>query len=340
MHLYRIAAQKLKKLWSRIHYNMNSLQQKRATQTIATHSECTTASDKQLLNIKNYFIPLPLICFVILFFTSPTTYMQSFFDGLAVWAKNVLPAIFPFALLSSLTLGKASTHCKKSITAVLFGLRCDGLYAVSLLCGYPIGARLISQSQCNAQTCKRLTAFCSTPSPIFMAATVGLLLNNVKATAILITSQILGSIMNGMLFRKEKDDVRIQALTNKGFTDAVIDCILSSLCVGALIAVAFMLTAMLQALLPQDIKTSPFVYFALGLIEMTSGCIGICNVCSLTSATVLSSVLLAFGGICVALQSITFLSQKGVKLTDYLLRKITQAAFCGFFALILCLLFL
>ena len=73
------------------------------------------------------------------FLHSPEIYMQSFFDGLTVWAHNVLPALFPFAVLSALAV-KFFPKPRFSLCKKLFGVTADDLYIVSLLCGYPIGA--------------------------------------------------------------------------------------------------------------------------------------------------------------------------------------------------------
>ena len=126
--------------------------------------------------------------------------MQSFFDGITVWAYNVLPAIFPFTVLTTLAL-KVRPKAKISFSKKLFCIDCDSVFIASLLCGYPIGAKIIGDSDASTITATKACAFCSSAGPIFMIGTVGAkLLQNTTATVILITVHFLSLIINGFIF--------------------------------------------------------------------------------------------------------------------------------------------
>ena len=271
------------------------------------------------------------------FATQPSRYMKVFFDGLTIWAQNVLPALFPFALLTTLY----TKNCKISrfsVTKILFGIPCDNVFLASLLCGYPVGAREISEQSYNEQTSIAMCSFCSTPSPIFVIATVGTLLDNTTATAIVCLSQIVAMLLNGWLYTTHKTftlDINTNKKIAGDFASTLTNCLLAVLSVGGLIALFFMLAEILQVLLPASIAQHPSVFFAFGLLEMTSGIIKICHACDLPVATVCSSALLAFGGLCVALQCFSFLSKRGVKLAKLLQMKCTQCAFATIVSFVL-----
>ncbi len=273
--------------------------------------------------------PLLFAAVVCVFVSAPTKYMQSFFDGLTVWAINVLPALFPFAVLSALAL-KIAPHKKISLSKSLFGVDCDNAWTMSLLCGYPIGARAIADSNADAYTATKACAFCSTAGPIFMLATVGttLLKNNV-ATVILLISHLLSSLFNGLLYRSQKPmtlSEQSKELCAADLGNTITDSALAVISVGGLIALFYMLTDMLKSFLPADIADSLPLAFAIGVLEMTNGVFAVCRVADVATATVLCSGLLALGGVCVFCQCYAFLGKKGVKVRDILKMKLTQSA--------------
>lgn len=277
------------------------------------------------------FITLLFIAVATIFVSAPTKYMQSFFDGLSVWAYNVLPALFPFMVLTTLTL-KFTLQGKYSITKTLFGISCDNTYFASLLCGYPVGAKMISDCKADSITSTQMCSFCSSAGPIFMIATVGAkLLQNTVATAIIVVVHILSTVLNGLIYRNKNRHIIItdddKNFRPQDFGDTITNSTLSVLSVGGLIALFYMLADMIKNILPANLSDSLVVSFAIGLLEMTNGVIGVCKVTDTATATVLCSSLLALGGLCVFMQCYAFLGQKKIKAVDVLKMKVTQSAF-------------
>ena len=279
-----------------------------------------------------------IVCFAI----QPARYSKAFVDGITVWAHNVLPVIFPFALLTTL-FTRNCKFGKFSITKALFNIRCDSLFLTSFLCGYPVGARAISEQNIDEETATILCSFCSTPSPIFLIATVGIAIGNTTATLIICVSQLVAMLLNGLLYTRRQSiafATQQQSWDSKEFATTLTNSILAVLAVGALIALFFMLTEIARSLLPQSIANHPALFFAIGLLEMTSGILKICSSCDILCATVCSSALLAFGGLCISLQCFAFVSQKGVKFSNLIKMKCTQCAFATIFAFVLGVIFL
>lgn len=272
---------------------------------------------------------LLLFAVVGVFVCSPAKYMQSFFDGLIVWAYNVLPALFPFAVVSAIAL-KVAPKSRLSVSRRLFGISCDSIWAMSLLCGYPIGAKAIAESDADVDAATKACAFCSTAGPIFMIATVGAkLLQSATATLILIVSHILSSLLNGLFYRTKRIATISQSdgdFKAEDFGNTVTNSVLSILSVGGLIALFYMLSDMLKSFLPQEAGNSLIVAFAVGLLEMTNGVFAICKLTDVATATVLCSSLLALGGMCVFLQCYAFLGKKKVKPLSLIKMKLTQSA--------------
>lgn len=281
---------------------------------------------------------------VIIFVSAPLKYMQSFVDGITVWAFNVLPALFPFMVITTLTLKLQGRH-KRSFTKLVFGLDCDNIFITSILCGYPIGTKAIADSNADSTTATRMCSFCSTAGPIFMVATVGAkLLQNTVATTILITAHILSAVLNGLIFRKKCSSCTVvesdATLKAKDLGETVTNSALSVISVGGLIALFYMLTDMIKSILPQNIADNLITSFIIGLFEMTNGVFGVCSGADVATATVLCSALLSFGGLCVFVQCFAFLGAKNVKAFSILKMKITQSAIATILSFILTNLFL
>lgn len=269
--------------------------------------------------------------------------MQSFVDGITIWAYNVLPALFPFMVLTTLTLKLQKKH-RRSATRFLFGIDCDNIFLTSILCGYPIGAKSIADSNADIDTATRMCSFCSTAGPIFMIATVGAkLLQNTAATIILVATQVVSAILNGLIYRTKTSVHLIDnnaKLSARDIGDTVTNSALSVISVGGLIALFYMLTDMIKSVLPQTVADSLITSFVIGLFEMTNGIFGVCKLTDVATATVLCSALLSFGGLCVFAQCYAFLGAKQVKPLKLLKMKITQSAIATILSYTLTVLFL
>ena len=278
-----------------------------------------------------------------MFIYAPTKYMQSFFDGLTVWAYNVLPALFPFTVITTIAL-KIKPKSKHSFTKFMFGISCDDVFITSLLCGYPIGAKAIADSNADATTATRMCAFCSSAGPVFMIATVGAkLLQNTVATLILVAVHLLSVIANGLIYRSKNACQFLEndsSFSAEDFGNTITNSALSIISVGGLIALFYMLSDMIKSFLPSSISDSLVVSFTIGLLEMTNGVFGVCKVTDVATATVLCSTLLALGGMCVFFQCYAFLGKKKIKAVDVIKMKLTQSAFATIFSFILVKLFL
>lgn len=264
------------------------------------------------------------------FLSDPIKYMQSFFDGLTVWAVNVLPALFPFAVLTALTL-KFAPKTKFSLSQKLYGISCDKIWLTSLLCGYPIGAKAIADSKVSREVATQMSSFCSTAGPIFIVATVGAkLLQNTTATFILLLSHIASGVINGFVWKRKNKSV-VLSLDNgpsfaQDFGNTVTNSALSVISVGGLIALFYMLADMVKSFLPPTIANGVVAAYLLGVLEMTNGIFALCKLTDLATATVLCSGLLGLGGMCVLFQCYSYLGEKKVKLLDIIKMKLTQSA--------------
>ncbi len=318
---------------------------------------------------KNAIISIVIIIIIAMIVIKPNLCINSIYSGLAVWAKSVLPSLFPFMFFTKLltNYGFISKITAKSYkaTKLLFNAPkiSSYIFLMSIISGYPVGAKLISEyhkmGYISTKQANKLSTFCSTSGPLFIIGSVGTaMFGNVKIGYIMLISHILGAVFNGILFRKffiDKTETNFKndTETQNSLQNSMKDSILSVLLVGGFIAVAFLVIDLLNEtgiLSPINyILNKLFGMFGLegvgfaftnGLLEVSKGCLTISSLdISLTAKAVIGSFLIGFGGISILLQAITFLTGANVNLKFYTIQKITHGIFSAIICLFICLLF-
>ena len=284
---------------------------------------------------------------ITLFIISPKACMDATSKGVMVWLINVVPALFPFFILTRIiiTLNQTSIKCLDKFTTKCFRTQNAGLvYFLSILSGYPVGAKMTSgyyeSGAINKVTASKMFSFCSTSGPMFIIGTIGLgVFGSVKAGYVLLIGHINGSFLNGLLYRGKTTPQNQfkQTITKTTLNEIMFDSINSILLVGGYIIFASVIIKLLDlsSILPtltnlicNVIKCDyDLVYSILcGIIEITNGLmmLGSSGVC-LSAKILVASGLIAFSGICIMLQSTAFLNKIGINYKTMFLQKITQA---------------
>lgn len=277
-----------------------------------------------------------------LFLISPARYSQSVRDGISLWAVSVLPATFPFLFLTALftrfeAFGKLSVKISPIAEKLFRVSGAGGCAAVlSVLSGYPVGARavldLYERGQIGKEETFRLACLCSTTGPMFLVGVVGgAMFQNPLCGWILLISHLAGVWIVCFFLRFfAKNTVRRCILPTKpdrgnALYESLYSSVISILCVGGSIALFYAFGQMLAdlgAFLPLG-KLGEGVFR--GLLEMTSGCALLAGSNS-PLALALCCFLVTFGGLCVLVQQIAYLSRAEVKILPFLGIKAVQGA--------------
>ncbi|MBQ7880373.1 MAG: hypothetical protein IJ358_00830 [Clostridia bacterium] len=297
------------------------------------------------------FLTLIILLSITLFIINPKSCMDATSNGLKVWLINVVPALFPFFILTRIviSLNQTSILALDKFTTKCFKTQNSGLvYFLSLLSGYPIGAKMISNyyemGAIDKHTATKMFSFCSTSGPMFIIGTIGIgVFRSAKIGYILLLGHIIGSFLNGLLYRgKTMPDTQFSPNISKtSLNDIMYDSIISILLVGGYIIFASVVIELLKIsnLLPMltslICKIPCFDYNAVysilcGLIEITNGLIMLgSTTISLPIQIIFASIIIAFSGVCIMLQSTAFLNKIGIKKSTMLLQKFTQAILTG-----------
>jgi len=301
------------------------------------------------------------VVILILLALNPQIYMQATLNGLVVFASVLLPSLLPFFVFTKLLtrLNVVNTFCKifEPVIKFLFSTSTIASYIffISIISGYPVGAKVLKDcydaNLVTEKEAKKILTFTSNSGPMFIIGTVGVgLLISKQAGYILFFSHIIGSVLNGVFYRfilpasniKNTKELPINNALNNILNDSMESSIKSLLLIGGYIAVFFTIIELLNFYSVFDFFAyllSPITnLFRLnsqilkvvleGLLEVTKGCFGIKNLMLSYSGNILACTgLISFGGICVCIQAMSFLSSIKIKASFYLLQKTTHAIF-------------
>lgn len=308
-----------------------------------------------------------LTCAILL--ATSSAYSNSVINGINLWIACVIPALFPYfiitAILSSLSITSKFSNLLSPLTRRTF--RTNGLigyaFIMSVISGHPIGAKIVADlknanliSQTESQ---RASAFCSASSPTFLISSVGtIMFNSVKLGLLLFTCNLLSNILLGVIFSfyKRKDppttSTRLSSLstTDNILYESIYGAVTSVLFVGGLITAFYVLTDILDSLYILSPLYSLFGFLlendtlgrgvVIGLLETTNG-LKIMSSVPISRITLpLIASITGFSGLSVIAQSLAFFKSAKIKATPFILGKITSVAINFILGFILSLIFL
>ncbi len=186
----------------------------RAQETVMSSQHTRSAARKQKKPFRaktprRRRLPAALLSVLLLFLlclllTAPARYAEACIQGMALWAKAVLPALFPFLILTGLLtkLGVAQKLADRlSPLTEKIGLPGSAAYCllVSLLSGYPVGSRTVADlykgGAITREQAKRMSVLCSTSGPMFLVGSVGgAMFGSAAAGAVLLAAHLLAVI--------------------------------------------------------------------------------------------------------------------------------------------------
>jgi len=316
-----------------------------------------------IFNLNGNFLNLTfstIVFFVMLLIISnPSVFSTATINGLKLFFFSVLPGLFPFMFLTKLltelgTVFKVSKRVS-GVSQKLFGTPGVSLYCffMSILSGYPIGAKIIhdlySKDLITEEDAKRMSIFCTTSGPIFVIGAVGTsLFGEYKIGVILYLSHILSSIILGIgfnLFSKKnpnestnRPQMQIEIIKKDNiFASCVVETINSIFVVGAYITIFYLIGEILDTFkIMQAISeflfliTKPFKAtflecqsFTYGLLEVTRACKSFA-LCKTNLSIALCCGVISFSGFSIIMQSMAFLKTAKIKMHSFIFAKLVH----------------
>lgn len=195
--------------------------------------------------------------------------------------------------------------------------------------GYPVGAQLITQSfregKLSADAARRMLGFCNNAGPAFLFGMLSPLFDNIGIIWALWGIHILSGLLVGCFLPGRRNGV---CCTNANHQITIVQSmqnairVMASVCgwvIGFRIVIGFCERWFLW-ILPNEMQA----LFS-GLLELTNGCVLLQEVSCAGTRFILAAVMLSFGGICVAMQTLSV--TEGLGSGWYLPGKLLQTVF-------------
>lgn len=254
------------------------------------------------------------------------------FNSLVLCARNVIPTLFPFFVISGLLVntGIVAVLAKilTPVSKILFKTSGNGsvVFLMGIICGYPTGAKVVSELYCEGSIEKnegeRLLAFCNNSGPLFVIGAVGeMMLGNHKTGVILYIIHVISAILTGFIFgifskretQNAKTEYKVYTI-GEAMSKSIESAVKSILNVCGYVVFFGVLISVTDNLLVTS------------LLEVTNGAKKLSQ-SGLNAETMLMliSATIGFGGICVLLQVESAVSSARLSIKLYALGKVIQA---------------
>lgn len=322
--------------------------------------------------LQDFIFTIIIFAIMIIIISNPKRFTSGTVSGLKLFFYSVLPGLFPFMLLTKLLteigfLFKITSKLDRFSNKV-FGTSGISIYVflMSIISGYPIGAKIISdlysKNMISESDSKKMSVFCTTSGPGFVIATIGIsMFGSPKIGIILYASHIFSSVILGILFnlltKKEPQTIPQNTITgklllnknNEGIiSKTVVETINSLFIVGAYITIFYLITELFDAFniicfISTTLSkiTSQFGItqqtlkgFLYGMIEVTRGAKELSLSITPTSIALCSGIL-SFSGISIIMQSMAFLKTCKIKAHNFFLSKCVHSVLSIFICFIL-----
>ena len=253
-------------------------------------------------------------------------------EGIRLCLYAVIPALFPFMVLSILLTGSLSGGNIPFLRPLgqLLGIPegAEPVLAVGLLGGYPVGAQSVAQlyrdGKLSEQDAKRMLGFCSNAGPAFL---FGIVASQFSDPSIgwklwgihILSAQTVGMLLPGPSRRKIRSAAKSPPTISQAMTQGV--HVMAQICGWVIlmrVLIAF-LNKWALWLVPSEVQV-----LLTGVLELTNGCLSLSEIGPEDLRFVAAAAMLSFGGLCVMMQTSSVTGSLGLGL--YVKGKLLQTA--------------
>ncbi len=270
-------------------------------------------------------------------------------DALLTCYKTVIPSLFPYMVISSLTVSSGlalfiGKRTQKPFSR-LFAINGGGAaaFVIGLIAGFPVGAKtavaLYREGICDKDEAQRLCAFCNNTGPAFVIAGVGSFLGDYSLGCALYLIEVISAVILGVILSANKnrstEAKRRTVRFTPDLTAAIHDSVTATLTVCGFVVFFSVLVRCLFSLSENEyIKTA-----IAAVTEVTAGTSFAASLGG-SGAFILCAFAVGWSGVCVHAQSAAFLIPEGLSIGKYILAKSLGALICTLLAVIYSLFFI
>ena len=266
--------------------------------------------------------------------------------ALNMWVNNLIPALFPFFIISDILINYNITlyipKIIKDFCKAFFNIT-DNMLSIlflSMISGFPSNARntriMYDNNLISLEEANHILIFSHFSNPIFVLTTVGVFFFNYESVGIiLLIAHYLSNFILGFLCRGKikispniKNNLCIEDKSFGGvFIDAIRKAIDTILLICGIVVINLLLSSIVTNTFNFNVYNSVLVK---GLFEITIGIDAISKIdLSLRFKMIITSCFLAFGGLSVHMQVYSQIVNTKIKYIYFFLGRIWQAILAG-----------
>lgn len=260
-----------------------------------------------------------ILCMLLLIFHAKTA-VDGAQKGIEISLHAVIPSLFPFIVLSCLICNHLSGRRIPFLCHIsrLCGVPdgAESLLLLGLLGGYPVGAQVIAEvyrsKQLDRDNALRMLGFCNNAGPAFLFGMIGPMFSKNSTVFVLWGVHILSALLTGLLLPGRKhSNGHVNAAKPISLPEALEKSvrIVAVIC-GWVILFRIILTLCNQwilGFLPPVIRV-----LLTGLCELSNGCMELMVIEAEHGRFIVSSFMLAAGGLCVGMQTASVTKELGM----------------------------
>lgn len=252
-------------------------------------------------------------CAMLVIIFDTRTAIVSAREGMLLCLQTIIPSLFPFFVLSSVINSSLLGQNFRLLQPV--GQICkipkgsESLLILGLLAGYPIGAQLITQAykagKISKRSALRMLGFCNNVGPAFLFGILAPLFSSAKTVWVLWGIHIFSALVTGcVLPSSETETTHITPSVGISFPQSLQKAIKATAGVCGWVILFRVVLGFCNRWFLWLFPASVQILFS-GILEMSNGCVLLHNISNEGERFILSGIMLAFGGLCVGMQTIS-----------------------------------
>lgn len=266
-----------------------------------------------------------VIILAVLLLEDPLICKEAIARGLGLCTQIIIPSLFPFTfcvlfLQRALAVKNNNLKNHNRFKFLRMPPSLFIIFLLSLIGGYPIGAKLLAESDATPETASTMINFCVNAGPAFIISAVGSgVFSSPQIGVILLISHIIPPFIIAFISRKKLNICQNQKQpTHLSFSDNFILSATQSASALKSICIYVLLFSVVCAYINKLGQSMPIIKQIGMFLEVTNGI-------TLTKNIYMVSALLGFGGISVWFQVFALIKQKRPNLLKFSLWRIFHA---------------
>lgn len=259
------------------------------------------------------------ICMGILILDSKTA-LSGALEGVQLCIQSLIPSLFPFMVASSLLTGSfmGTDNLLLRPFGKLLGIPegCESLLIPAFLGGYPAGAQCIGQTYRQGSITREqalgMLLFCSNAGPSFLFGLLGPMFPQRQMLWSLWGIHIVCALLCGWIFSPKITDNGVITVTELSFSSILSASVrtMGTVC-GWVVLFRVVLSFCRRWFLWMLPPTLQII--VTGVLELSNGCLALPLISDEKLRFVIASGLLAFGGLCVVMQTAAVIGELSVR---------------------------